>query len=266
MAKKNYYAVRKGNRTGIFRTWEECKACVHGFSGAEYKGFAAEEEARAYLGITGAEEKCIDMGAEKKSPKEPADVELKEKTLKNFADAGVKKKIPKEPTDAGAEEKTSKEPADAGMAGHPERAVQESRSSIGVEIYVDGSYVPGKKEFSYGMVILQDGEEHRYSKKIEDEELAKMHNVAGEIKGAEAAMQYAMDHGLEHIIIYHDYEGIAKWCTGEWRAKKAATQAYREFYNLARKKIKIEFVKVEGHSNNKYNDIADELAKEALGL
>ena len=37
MAKKKVYAVRKGKATGIFYTWDECKAAVDGFSGAVYK-------------------------------------------------------------------------------------------------------------------------------------------------------------------------------------------------------------------------------------
>ena len=40
-----YYAVRKGTVTGIFRTWEECKKNVHGYSGAEYKSFKTLEDA-----------------------------------------------------------------------------------------------------------------------------------------------------------------------------------------------------------------------------
>lgn len=34
-----------------------------------------------------------------------------------------------------------------------------------------------------------------------DKELALMHNVAGEIKGSEAAMQYAVDHNIPEITI-----------------------------------------------------------------
>lgn len=132
--------------------------------------------------------------------------------------------------------------------------------------YVDGSYRADTGEFSYGMVILQSGEEHCFYQKMTDKELAQMHNVAGEIKGSEAAMQYALDHNIPEIVIYHDYEGIAKWCTGAWKANKAGTQAYQSFYQDAIKKIKVHFVKVKGHSNDKYNDMADQLAKKALGI
>ncbi len=47
--KKKYYGVRVGRRTGIFTTWDECKAAVHGFAGAVYKSFETEAEAIDYL-------------------------------------------------------------------------------------------------------------------------------------------------------------------------------------------------------------------------
>lgn len=51
MAAKKFYAVRKGHSVGIFESWEECKAAVEGFSGAEYKGFTNRAEAEEYLGV-----------------------------------------------------------------------------------------------------------------------------------------------------------------------------------------------------------------------
>lgn len=44
-----YYAVRKGFKTGVFTTWDECQSYVHGFSNAEFKSFSSESEAREYL-------------------------------------------------------------------------------------------------------------------------------------------------------------------------------------------------------------------------
>ena len=45
MAKKNYYAVKKGKIPGIYRTWNACKEQVNGYPGAIYKGFEYLEEA-----------------------------------------------------------------------------------------------------------------------------------------------------------------------------------------------------------------------------
>ena len=120
-----YYAVRKGTVTGIFRTWEECKKNVHGYSGAEYKSFKTLEEAEAYMKGGAVAEEVTDT----------------------------------------------------------------------VPIYVDGSYNKVTKEFSYGMVVLLKEGEQIFCESYRDEELATMHNVAGEIKGAEAAMRYAMEPG-----------------------------------------------------------------------
>jgi len=133
-----------------------------------------------------------------------------------------------------------------------------------VKIYVDGSFDSATGEFSYGMVVLHGEREETFCKKFDDKELASMRNVAGEIKGAEAAMQYALDRGIPAIAIYHDYEGIARWCLGEWKTNRKGTKAYKEFFDKASKEIDIKFVKVAGHSNDKYNDMADQLAKKGL--
>jgi ribonuclease H-related protein len=44
-----YYAVKKGNETGIFRTWDECQKQVKGFSGAQFKSFVLKKDAEDYL-------------------------------------------------------------------------------------------------------------------------------------------------------------------------------------------------------------------------
>ncbi|HQB69432.1 MAG TPA: ribonuclease H family protein [Paludibacteraceae bacterium] len=46
MAKNNFYVVWHGRTTGIFDSWEACKAQVDGFEGAQYKGFPTEEAAK----------------------------------------------------------------------------------------------------------------------------------------------------------------------------------------------------------------------------
>ena len=217
MAKKKFYAVKQGRKTGMFLTWDDCKKQVMGYPGAIYKSFGTREEAEAYLGVTRAQ---IDQKDRK---------------------AGITRSV-----SSGNNKSENTENA--------------------VEIYVDGSYHAATKEFSYGMVVLVDGKEEKFSQKMTDPELAQMRNVAGEIKGSEAAMQYALDHEIPSIIIYHDYQGIASWCNGDWKANKPGTIAYRDFYREASRKIKIQFRKVKGHSNDKYNDMVDQLAKEALGI
>ncbi len=132
--------------------------------------------------------------------------------------------------------------------------------------YVDGSFHAGTGEFSYGMVILNGTEEITFFEKYHDAELSSMRNVAGEIKGAEAAMRYAVEKEYKKLYIYHDYEGIAKWCQGAWKANKEGTKAYKAYFDSIGDKLEVVFVKVAAHTGNKYNEMADRLAKRALGI
>ncbi|KPP78804.1 hypothetical protein Z043_101666 [Scleropages formosus] len=55
MAKgKFFYAVRKGSKPGVYRTWDECKVQVLKFPAASYKKFSSEKEAWAF--VRGAQE------------------------------------------------------------------------------------------------------------------------------------------------------------------------------------------------------------------
>lgn len=135
-----------------------------------------------------------------------------------------------------------------------------------VKIYVDGSFDNATKRFSYGMAVISQGGEVTDCKAFDDPSLASMRNVAGEIKGSMAAMQYCIDHGIGDVIIYYDYEGISKWALGEWKATKDGTKAYVRFYNSVKDRLAVEFRHVKGHSGDKYNDMVDHLAKSALGL
>lgn len=132
--------------------------------------------------------------------------------------------------------------------------------------YVDGSFNAETNVFGYGVVMFHNGKEIHLSHSYNDEDLATMRNVAGEIYGSMAAMTYALENNIKTLSIYYDYMGIAKWCTGEWKTNKDGTIAYKKYYDKARKKVNIIFEKVKGHSGDKYNDLADKLAKEACGI
>jgi ribonuclease HI len=185
-------------------TWDDCKAQVDGFAGAEYKSFADPADAMAYLGLSGGDS----------------------------AESGEK---------------------------FPE----------GVRAYVDGSYDSASGRFSCGVVIVETGangksETTEINSAFDDEEAAQQRNVAGEIMGSKLAIDWCRANGVKVIEIYHDYEGIRAWADRKWKANNPLTQGYRDFVEEARKSMKITFVKVKAHAGNKYNELADRLAKKAL--
>jgi ribonuclease HI len=99
---------------------------------------------------------------------------------------------------------------------------------------------------------------------FDDEEAARQRNVAGEVMGSKLAIEYCLKNDINKVEIYHDYEGIGAWADRRWKANNQLTQGYRDFVAEARQTMEISFVKVKAHTGNKYNEIADKLAKKAL--
>ena len=46
------------------------------------------------------------------------------------------------------------------------------------------------------------------------------------LKAPSFAMRWAADHGVQHLHLYYDYQGIENWCTGAWRTTKRGTMDY----------------------------------------
>lgn len=132
--------------------------------------------------------------------------------------------------------------------------------------YIDGSFDSKTNAYSFGGVLIIDGKEYPYKKKFEPDEYSSLRNVAGEIQGAGFIIAYAVKKGIKELHIFYDYLGIEKWFTHEWKANSKITVDYQILADRVKDKIKVYFHKVKSHTNNHYNDYADKLAKEALGL
>ena len=129
-------------------------------------------------------------------------------------------------------------------------------------IYVDGSYIHG--EYSWGMAIYHYGKlVDTFNGKGTCPEASELHNVAGEIQGAIEATKWAIANG-DPIVICHVYIGLSEWAIGNWKTNKQLTKNYAKFMkphlNL------VSFKKVSGHTGVAGNELADKLAKQALGL
>ena len=49
MAKKNFYVVLIGRKTGIYSTWSECEKEVKGYPGAKFRAFSTIEQVEEYI-------------------------------------------------------------------------------------------------------------------------------------------------------------------------------------------------------------------------
>ena len=132
--------------------------------------------------------------------------------------------------------------------------------------YIDGSFDVKTNRYSFGGVLIIDGFEHEFKKSFEPDDYSQYRNVAGEIRGAGYIINYCVKKGIKRLHLFYDYKGIECWYLRMWKANTKIALNYQMFADSVRDKIEVVFHKVKSHTNDKYNDLADQLAKEALGI
>ena len=199
MASK-FYAVKKGHKPGIYQTWPDAQKQVAGFSGAQFKSFPTEKEARDFIN----------------PPAKPAVDWLADDTI---------------------------------------------------EAYVDGSFDRSSSRYAYGVVIVKNGQIiETFNEANNDPRYVESFQIAGEVFGALAAIRWAIQKGYKAINIRYDYMGIEQWATGMWKTNKPVSQDYAAQFKTLAPLIAVHFQKEKAHTGVEYNEMADQLAKRALGL
>lgn len=150
-----------------------------------------------------------------------------------------------------------------------ETAKELSQEEGAVVIYTDGS---SKQEevlenslYSYGFVAIVNNQEiHKEGALSSNMKASSSLNVAGELLGAMKATIFAINKGFKKVYIFHDFKGVADFVTGEWSPSKENSREYKDYMKMLSEKIEIEFVKVPAHSGDKWNEMADQLAYDAI--
>lgn len=126
------------------------------------------------------------------------------------------------------------------------------------EAFVDGSYIDGKT--GYGAVIfLGDKEIQRFSGRLDD---ISTRQFGGELYSVILVLNWCQLNNIKKIRINYDYVGIENFATGKWIPKNSLAQEYVELVSLCN--VNILWRKIDSHTGNKKNDLADKLAKEGV--
>ncbi|MDR1760281.1 MAG: ribonuclease H family protein [Fibrobacter sp.] len=132
----------------------------------------------------------------------------------------------------------------------------------GLKIFVDGSFAPDFPFAGWAFVVVENDVEIDRGLGV-SRFPAESRNIDGELLAAYNAMRWLDNHQKKGVIC-HDYEGIARWALGQWKAKSAVAiryiEASRPYVHWA------SFEKVEAHSGNKWNELVDSLAKRAIEI
>lgn len=134
--------------------------------------------------------------------------------------------------------------------------------------YVDGSYNSTDGRYSYGVVCVKNNIVEYIESKAEKGNSEKdIRQIAGELKGAVRAVEYALSKGESKMVLFHDYEGIAHHATGAWgRKEESSIEYFDKMQKLIKSGIEVIFVKVDSHTGDLFNELVDEKCKECLGI
>lgn len=137
-----------------------------------------------------------------------------------------------------------------------------------LHIYVDGSYNITTEKYAYALVAVKDNVvEYIENGKSQDNSNKSIRQIAGELEATVRGVEYALRENEKKVVIFHDYAGIAHHATGFWeRKEQSSVDYYNKMRSLMDKGIEVIFVKVDSHTGDLYNEIADEKCKEALSI
>ena len=137
-----------------------------------------------------------------------------------------------------------------------------------LHVYVDGSYNISTQRYSYGVVAVRNSViEYIDSNSSKDSSSSNIRQIAGELKGAIKAVEYALENGDKKVVIFHDYEGVRHHATGFWeRKEQSSVDYYNKMNELMKKGIEVLFVKVDSHTGDLFNELVDEKCKEKLSI
>lgn len=246
MAKKNFYAVAKGRRPGLYRSWPECQAQVDKFAGCVFKGFASEKEALDYL----------------------AQYDLSPGPIDQEGDGNVDSTAPLSAPNAAAPLKPALLHVEAAV--HTPWSANQSReddcvpSTSGrgrtVRIEFDGASKRNPGPAGLGAVLF-DAETGAQVARIAEYMGSYHTNNQAEYAGLIAGLQKALSLGYDSVEVQGDSMLIVNQVLGRWQVKNDGLRPYHAFAVALSKRFKKFKAK---QVPREQNTVADALSNEAI--
>ncbi|KAM4804855.1 ribonuclease H1 isoform X1 [Urocitellus parryii] len=256
-----FYAVRRGRRTGVFLTWNECKAQVDRFPAARFKKFASEDEAWAFV------RNSVSPDGEGSCLPEQKNTHAQESQVK------VSKRL-REPLDDHEEEVSEPSAKYVRKNTEPAPALgKDTFSYMGdsVVVYTDGCCSSNGRRRARAGIGVYWGPGHPLNIGIRLP--GRQTNQRAEIHAACKAIEQAKAQNISKLVLYTDsmftINGITNWVQG-WKKNGWKTCTGKEVINKEdfmqleelTHGMDIQWMHVPGHSGFVGNEEADRLARE----
>ncbi|AKU37500.1 Ribonuclease [Scale drop disease virus] len=253
---KYYYAVRKGFKTGVYKSWDECKSQVDKFPAAVFKKFATEQDAWAFV-----REGNVTLLPEKKviARVEQVDVVLPKQGPKPLYYVPLGKKMSLSESKAAESPKQSKTSDGFTYMGDA------------VVVYTDGCCLSnGQKQARAGIGVYWG---YNHPLNVAERLVGQQTNQRAEIQAASKALQQAQENKIKKLVVYTDsmftINGVTKWVKNwkqnGWRLHGGGSVVNKDdFMKLDQLNLELEVVwlHIPGHAGYKGNEEADRLARE----
>lgn len=237
MAKKQkYYAVAKGHQTGIFLNHDDWLYAIQGHKHSRSMVFDNMESAQAYL---------------EDEQKKLGDAENIVKEINEPNPVIIAPKVPRSPHGEAL----------------PYESLAHQRLGIGdTVVFTDGSYSQTSKRYGCGAVIFSpDGGIKKFSFSSDDKKYAKYQSRAGEMLAVINVFQTLMIDEVKRVTVFHDFTGVASTAKPTSKPRDELGRFYKGYMQgIILPRMVVTFIHVAGHSGNRFNDMADSLAKMCL--
>ncbi|NP_001272818.1 ribonuclease H1 [Echinops telfairi] len=252
-----FYAVRRGRKTGVFHTWNECRTQVDRFPAARFKKFATEDEAWAFV------RNSVSPAASKGQKNE----HLQESHVK--ANKRVWESVDEE-------EDENAEPSAKHVKQNTDSVPSVSKDTFSymgefVVVYTDGCCSSNGRRRARAGIGVYWGPGHPLNVGIRLP--GRQTNQRAEIHAACKAIEQAKTENIKKLVLYTDsmftINGITNWVKG-WKKNGWRTSTGKEVINKEdfveldklTQGMDIQWMHIPGHSGFVGNEEADRLARE----
>ncbi|XP_054675228.1 ribonuclease H1 isoform X2 [Grus americana] len=264
-----FYAVRRGRRTGVYRTWAECQEQVNKFPSASFKKFVTEKDAWAFVGAGLPGQEQPEPAAHGPLAVTKVDDSQKEEPEINILCCNTCKRPYEQSTN---EEHIAKRVKHDEVYSVP-TVSQDKFSYMGdfAVVYTDGCCSGNGRNRARAGIGVYWGPGHPLN--TSERLPGRQTNQRAEIHAACKAIEQAKSQNIKKLIIYTDSKftinGITSWVdnwkTNGWRTSSGGSVINKEDFqrldNLS-KGIEIQWMHIPGHAGFQGNEEADRLARE----